>query len=155
MKRRASSAPLLHKCVAAAYGGDDTVLLNRIDPAGILGTATHKACEQIVLGEGANTGAIAAEYNLTEPAKIEMIKMVAAFTRWWAENLHRFPDPQVELELEHDGVTGHVDIIAKTVDTLYVIDIKTTRLEDVDYSPQLKTYLWLASKNLHLVGDRT
>jgi hypothetical protein len=148
MKRRASDAPLFDKCPAAAHGSEDEVRLNRVDEYGALGTAVHKACAAIVEGGEADTGALAAQYALSEPAKIDMIRMIAAFHAWWAQNMHLFPRAASEIAMRTETLSGHADIVSLNDEgtVLRIADVKTTRLENVDYLPQGMEYLWLGAR---------
>jgi len=76
-----------------------------------------------------------------------MIRMIGAFTRWWGDTMHLFPDAQTEVEMHFGDLSGHCDIIAVHEGVCRIPDVKTTRLEDVDYLPQGKDYMKLASED--------
>ena len=70
---RASSAPLFTACPAAAYGDDDPICLNPNDPAGVVGTAVHRALADYVRdGDTVQLERIAGEYGLNDAQAKDM-----------------------------------------------------------------------------------
>jgi hypothetical protein len=126
VKRRASSAPIHAKCPASAYGAEDSIRLNRIDGYSAFGSAVHEAAAAIVQEKEFDTAELFARHQLAESEKGRFMGHVGRIFRWWSEYGAGF--------ITDDG-------------TLRVLDWKTTRLLDVDYSAQLMEYLWLSIQN--------
>jgi len=141
---RASSANLFAVCAGAAHGENHEVTLNPVDDAGTLGTAVHDGCAEIVRGRPADTGAIALQYGLDEAQKRDLIWLLAVATRFWAEYGTQFgEEPSVERELTAMDHSGHTDVLGADPPVARVLDWKTTRLEVINYQPQMMEYLWL------------
>lgn len=142
--RRASSANLYSLCPAAAHDENDEVLVNPVDDAGTLGTAVHEAAAEIVMNQIPDYDAIQSKYNLDAGQRKELEIMAAVARRFWDEYAPQFGQRFVEHAIVCGEDTGHCDVIGDTEDVVRVLDWKTTRLSDVNYTPQMMTYLWLA-----------
>jgi len=159
---RASSAPLYATCPGAAYDETDEVLINPADDAGTLGSAVHAVCAQIATRSLPALYDIGQKYSL-DPAQAKELQILSLVAlRFWGEygqqfNLSRAGTPRVEAEMWHrdaDGntISGHQDVIGagyscaagQSEKVCRVLDWKTTRLESVNYRPQMMEYLWLA-----------
>ena len=145
INRRASTAPLQDVCQASAYGQNDEIVINRSDRAGCIGSAVHEACAALVNDAPLSIDAVRSRYNLPESTGPEIAQMIAAFSSWWAQYQEHFQEPKTELYMEHDGTTGHTDLLGRKGDICHVADVKTTRLQDADYKAQLIEYCWLAA----------
>jgi PD-(D/E)XK nuclease superfamily len=78
------------------------------------------------------------------------------------ENAENWTDYQLEQEVEHDGIKGHIDLYIPSIGA--VVDWKTTKLKNLTYFPskqqrwQVQVYAWLLAqtgqepKTVTLVG---
>lgn len=147
MRLRASSANLFYICPAAAHPAEGEVLVNPVDDAGTLGSSVHAACADIVVEGKADLGNIGQGFGL-DAAQMTDLRILSAIARhFWEEHESQFNSVLVETELQEGDISGHADLIGLCDGGLVrALDWKTTRLETVNYRPQMMEYLWLASK---------
>ena len=144
LKIRASSMPLFNLCPAAAHGKSD-ISINPYNEAGTEGTEVHRLCELMIEGD---SGEWRSECNDDDIARMVWLAEkrtheITGVTDYYAESKRTFTG-----EYLYD-VSGHIDLvfIRDGLSTI-IIDYKTTRLLDKDYSMQMMTYLWLFAPHI-------
>ena len=120
---RASAANLNWLCPAAAHAENDEVLINPVDDAGTVNSFAHEGYAAIVRDREFDVEREASRRGFT-PAQIREVKIkLAVAAKWWRLRGGAFGPFTDGLAIVHDW--------------------KGTRLEAVDYHPQMMEYLWL------------
>lgn len=154
LKLRASAAPLNMICPASAHPQEGEVLLDSINPAGIMGTAAHEALRSLPeTGDFSQQRIIeiCEDENLT-PAQGQEISMLCwAGKRWWDKFGNALPfstaEYAIKRKLNEDAeLSGHMDVLSlddmDKPTVAQVPDWKSTRL-DLNYTHQMLCYALL------------
>lgn len=146
---RASSLPLIEKCVGAIVA--PTIKVRDDSEPARLGTAVHSVLARRVLETfvpWSELPRIAKEHRVDHD---ELRFLSSLGSRIWEQVWESFPAPQVErsfsMEVGELRLTGHVDIVSHATGRLSIADWKTGR-KDSDYRWQLMAYSALAMNAL-------
>ena len=139
---RCSGLPLALACAPSLT--PPTVRIANDDAAARLGTSTHTVVSALIRGEPWDVQSVA-DADGVDGEQLGML--VALAMKAWKSIKHYFPDPLTEYEMRHeaDGIelTGHADVVAMRMGTVYGVDFKTG-FADVDHSQQMMGYGFLA-----------
>jgi len=138
---RCSSLPIAFKCPGAVRPAE--VLINPTSDAAEMGTAAHEVLAAMVLTGSVDWDLVGEISRVNGVDRAELGMLVANGAKLWEQVKGSFPEPDVEVELEHGKLTGHADIIGHSPHAVHVGDWKTGH-KDGDYSHQLRGYALLA-----------
>lgn len=149
---RCSSLPMGLKCAGAVNIPPGETQIDSVSGAADQGNVVHSIAGQIVVDSEfpADWAETCQLYGLTKEQQNDVQFMSYAALDFWKLYSQYFPRPLVEKRLVRSFfskrgrmvLTGHTDVISFGP-SVVILDWKSTRL-DLDYTPQMLGYAWLA-----------